>query len=95
MIVSGSAKLLKNVTKKFNLGRIQKFSQHVLTIGPGEIVNEAPITGTIQNYSVIVESQQLKVIGIMHQDLKKKKKKLPRHIYFLIKPEENSSLTKF
>lgn len=75
MITSGSAKLLKNVTKKFNLGRIQKFSQHVLTIGPGEIVNEAPITGTIQNYSVIVESQQLKVIGIMHQDFIKKYKR--------------------
>jgi hypothetical protein len=29
----------------------------VLTIGPGEIVNDAPIKGTIQNYSVIVESQ--------------------------------------
>ena len=81
MITSGSAKLLKNVTKKCNLGRIQKLSQHVLTIGPGEIVNEAPITGTIQNYSVIVESQQLKVIGIMHQDFIKKYKRATPYLF--------------
>ena len=83
MITSGSAKLLKNVTKKCNLGRIQKFSQHVLTIGPGDIVNEAPIMGTIQNYSVIVESRQLKVIGNASRFHKKVQKSHTIFIFLL------------
>ena len=56
IIRSGTVKLIKVATKQFPLNRVEKLNVHVMNLGVGEIINEAPLTGYVQNFSVQVLS---------------------------------------
>lgn len=56
IIRSGTVKLIKVATKQCPLNRAEKLNLHVMNLGVGEIINEAPLTGYVQNFSVQVLS---------------------------------------
>ena len=56
IIRSGTVKLIKVATKLCPLNRVEKLNVHVMNLGVGEIINEAPLTGYVQNFSVQVLS---------------------------------------
>jgi len=56
IIRSGTVKLIKVATKQCPLNRVEKLNLHVMNLGVGEIINEAPLTGYVQNFSVQVLS---------------------------------------
>jgi len=74
----GTMKLIKAATRQCALNRVEKINVHVMNLGVGEIINEAPLTGCKQNFSVQVVSQQANVVTIRHSEfLKKYKRAIP------------------
>jgi hypothetical protein len=56
IIRSGTVKLIKIATRQCPLNRVEKLNCHVMNLGVGEIINESPLTGNVQNFSVQVLS---------------------------------------